>query len=261
MGIVAGTALAIALAFLFSVNQGLQTPESAQCYRGKLYISNIGGLPPDKKDGDGFISLVSLDGKVLKRKLIKGLNAPKGICFCDGKLFVADIDQVVVAEPETGRVIKKVEVPGAKFLNDTACHKGKVFVSDTQTNSIYTVDSKSYRVKLFLRSSKLQGPNGLAFKDGKLLVASWGGGKLLEVDGEVRVLASGFENLDGVAVTEDGTVLFSDFSKGKIYAYKNGKVYPLPRDFTSPADIGYCNGKLFVPEFLMNDVKVLRVKR
>jgi outer membrane protein assembly factor BamB len=211
MGIVTGTAVVLALAFLFSVNQGLQTPESAQCYKGKLFVSNIGGLPPERKDGDGFISLISLDGKVLKRKLVKGLNAPKGICFCDGKLFVADIDELVVAEPDTGKVIKKIKVPGAKFLNDTACKDGKVFVSDTQTNSIYTVDSKNYRVKLFLKSHKLQGPNGLAFKDGKLLVASWGGGKLLEVDGEIKVLASGFENLDGVVVTEDGTIFFSDF--------------------------------------------------
>lgn len=264
MGIVTGiTATAVAiLVFLFSVSQGLKTPESAQCYRGKVYVSNIGNLPPDAKDGDGYIALISSDGRVINDRFITGLNAPKGITFCKGKLFVADIDRVVVADPETGKVLKVVPVKGARFLNDTACYRGKVFVSDTQTNSIYTVDASNYAVKLYLKSHKLEGPNGLAFtRDGKLIVASWGGGKLLEVDGGVKLLASGFENLDGVVVADDGTVFFSDFSAGKIYAYKAGKVFTVAQGLTSPADIGYCHGELLIPEFLMNDVKVMKVRK
>ncbi|RKQ61797.1 hypothetical protein C7457_1244 [Thermovibrio guaymasensis] len=263
MGIVAGlTATAVAvLVFLFSINQGFKTPESAQCYKGKVYVSNVGNLPPDAKDGDGYIALVSKDGKILNDKFITGLNAPKGITFCSGKLFITDIDRVVVADPERGRILKGVPIKGAKFLNDAACYRGKVFVSDTQTNSIYTVDSENYSVKLYIKSHKLEGPNGLAFtKDGKLIVASWGGGKLIEVDGGIKVLASGFENLDGVAISKDGTIFFSDFSAGKIYAYKDGRVFTVAQGLTSPADIGYCRGELLVPEFLMNDVKVMKVK-
>ncbi len=264
MGIVIGTsALVAVLTFLFSINQGLKTPESAQCYKGKIYISNIGNLPPNKKDGDGYISLLNLKGKILKTKFIKGLNAPKGIAFCNGKLFVSDIDTVVVADPQTGEIIKEIPIKGSKFLNDVACYKGKVFVSDTTTNSIYQIDADNYSQKLFIKSPQLEGPNGIAFtKDGKMLVVSWGGGKLLEVDGGVKVLASGFENLDGVVVLPNGKVLFSDFSAGKIYSYFNGKVKLVAKGFTSPADIGYCKetGELLVPEFLMNDVKVLKVK-
>ena len=144
MGITAGiTAFMAAVAFLFSINYGLKTPESAQVYRGKLYISNIGNLPPDKKDGDGYVSLADLKGKIIKTRFITGLNAPKGITFCDGKLFVADIDRVVAADPVTGRVLKVVNIPGAKFLNDTAAYDGKVYVSDTQTNTIYQLDAKT----------------------------------------------------------------------------------------------------------------------
>ncbi|MEO2064920.1 MAG: ATP/GTP-binding protein, partial [Desulfurobacteriaceae bacterium] len=130
MGIVAGiTATAVAvLVFLFSINQGFKTPESAQCYEGKVYVSNVGNLPPDAKDGDGYIALVSKDGKILNDKFITGLNAPKGITFCSGKLFVTDIDRVVVADPERGRILKEVPIKGAKFLNDATCYRGKVFV-------------------------------------------------------------------------------------------------------------------------------------
>ncbi len=263
MGIVAGvTALFAAVVFLFNINQGLKTPESAQEFNGKLYISNIGGLPPDRKDGDGYITLADLNGKILKDKLITGLNAPKGITFCRGKLFVADIDRVVVADPETGKVLRVINVPGAKFLNDTASYKGKVYVSDTQTNTIYQVDADNCSVKVYVKSPKLQGPNGIAFiPGGKMIVVSWGGGKVLEVDGGIKTLASGFENLDGVVVAEDGTIIFSDFSAGKIYALKNGKVSLVAKNLISPADIGYYRGKLFVPEFMMNDVKVLEIKR
>jgi len=263
MGIVAGvTALFAAVVFLFNINQGLKTPESAQVFNGKLYISNIGNLPPDRKDGDGYITLADLNGKILKDRFITGLNAPKGITFCNGKLFVADIDRVVVADPETGKVLKVINVPGAKFLNDTASRSGKVYISDTQTNTIYQIDADNYSVKVYVKSPKLQGPNGIAFTpNGKMIVVSWGGGKVLEVDGGIKTLASGFENLDGVVVTGDGTVIFSDFSAGKIYALKNGKVSLVAKNLISPADIGYYSGKLFVPEFMMNDVKVLEIKR
>ncbi|RUM88395.1 MAG: ATP/GTP-binding protein [Thermovibrio sp.] len=265
MGIVAGiSATLVFFTVLFNLSQGLKTPESAQFYRGHLYVSNIGNLPPDKKDGDGYISLADLNGKVEKVKFIKGLNAPKGITFYNGKLFVADIDRVVVADAKTGKILKVIEIPGAKFLNDTCSFRGKVYVSDTQTNVIYVIDGDTYRVGKFLQSQELQGPNGIAFTpDGKMVVVSWGGGKVLEVgkNGEIKTLASGFENLDGVVVTENGDIIFSDFSAGKVYSLKNGKVKTLISNLISPADIGYYKGKLFIPEFMMNRVKVVELRR
>jgi DNA-binding beta-propeller fold protein YncE len=257
------TALALSLPIIFGINSKLITPESSQCYKGKLYVSNIGGLPPDKKDGDGYILLADLKGNVIKRRLITGLNAPKGITFAKGKLFVADIDTIVVADPETGKILKKIPIPGAKFLNDIAFDgRRTVYVTDTQTNSIYAMDTENFKVSLYLKDSRLQGPNGIAFlPNGKILIASWGGGKLLLLEGKnVKVVASGFENLDGVVALDDGTILFSDFSAGKVYELKDGKLKEIYKGF-SPADIGYCNGILFVPEFMMNSVKAVRVKR
>ena len=266
MGIVAGVFAVITLAFLFNINQGLKTPESSQCYNGKLYISNIGNTPPDKKDGDGYIALADLEGNIIKKKFISGLNAPKGITFADGKLFVADIDTVVVADPQTGKILKRIRIPQARFLNDTAYDgKGYVYVSDTQTNTIYRIDVKNYKVSAFLKSPELQGPNGIAFtKTGEMIVVSWGGGKLIKVENsKLKTIASGFDSLDGVVILDDGSIVFSDFSAGKIYKLKNGKIEELSSNLvlTSPADIGYCNGKLFIPEFLLNDVKVFKLER
>ncbi|RUM42877.1 MAG: ATP/GTP-binding protein [Desulfurobacterium sp.] len=263
IGTISAVAVTLIAPVIFGIGSSISTPESSQCYKGKLYVSNIGGLPPDKKDGDGYILLADLKGKVVKPKFITGLNAPKGITFVKGKLFVADIDTVVVADAQTGKIERKIPIPDAKFLNDIAFDgKKTVYVTDTQTNSIYAIDTESFKVSLFLRDYRLQGPNGIdVLPDGKLLVASWGGGKLLLVDGkEVKVLASGFENLDGVVALKDGTVLFSDFAAGRVYRLKDGKVREVYKGF-SPADIGYCNGILFVPEFMMNSVKAVRLKK
>jgi DNA-binding beta-propeller fold protein YncE len=233
MGVVSGiVAAAMLLPILFGINRGLNTPESAQCYQGKLYISNIGKGPPHSKDGDGYITLADLKGNIVKTKFITGLNAPKGIAFAGNKLFVTDIDTVVVANAKTGKVLKKIPVPGAKFLNDAA-YDGKrtIYVTDTQTNSIYAIDTQKLTVSLYMKDSRLQGPNGIAFfPDGRMLIASWGGGKLFLFDGkELKVIASGFETLDGVVVLKDGTIAFSDFSTGKVYELKDGKVKEIYR--------------------------------
>ncbi|ADY74126.1 NHL repeat containing protein [Desulfurobacterium thermolithotrophum DSM 11699] len=263
MGITAGIVAAFTLILLFNLNQGLKYPESSQCYKGKLYISNIGNPLPDKKDGNGYITLADLKGNILKRELISGLNAPKGISFADGKLFVADIDTVVVANPQNGKILKKIKIPQARFLYDTAYDgKGHVYVSDTQTNTIYRIDTKTYKVSLFIKSSELQGPKGIAFtRSGKMIVASWGGGKIIQIEhNKFKTLTTGLVNPNGVIVLDDNTILISDFSAGAIYKLKNGRIERLTLS-SAPADIGYCKDKLFIPEPFLNNVKVFELKR
>ena len=68
-------------AIVWEVAEGIQTPESV-CYDPTskvLFVSNIGTGGPTGKDGDGFISQLGLDGKVLALKWVTGLDAPKGM--------------------------------------------------------------------------------------------------------------------------------------------------------------------------------------
>ena len=60
--------------------EGLHNPESAvyDPVLNHLYVSNVDGSPIDK-DRNGFISIVSLDGKIINKKcynLIKNRNFP-----------------------------------------------------------------------------------------------------------------------------------------------------------------------------------------
>ena len=66
----------------------LAHPESVISDGKFLYVTNIGNaLDPGAKDGDGFISKLSLDGKVIVHKLNDTkLNAPKGTAIIRGML-------------------------------------------------------------------------------------------------------------------------------------------------------------------------------
>src|SRR5689334_2244123 len=71
-------------------------PESLNSDGKFLYVSNIGNGGPTGKDGDGYISKLTPDGKLISRTFFGGkLNAPKGSAIIRGVIYVADIDQII----------------------------------------------------------------------------------------------------------------------------------------------------------------------
>ena len=77
------------------VVDGLNEPESVVFDKknSAIYISNING-DPLKLDKNGYISKISVDGQILEKKWIKGLDAPKGMTIFNDHLFVADINKI-----------------------------------------------------------------------------------------------------------------------------------------------------------------------
>src|SRR5258705_13685782 len=65
-----------------------------------LYVGSFGGteLKPGEKDNNGYISKVSLDGKMLEERFLPAagvtMNKPKGIWVAGSRLWVTDIDGV-----------------------------------------------------------------------------------------------------------------------------------------------------------------------
>ena len=102
---------------------GLKTPESALAVpaEGFAYVSNVAGKPTDK-DGNGFISKVSLaDGKIIALEWAKGMDAPKGLALAGGKLYASDIDKLVEIDPaRRARSRRSMTRQGQQFLNDVA---------------------------------------------------------------------------------------------------------------------------------------------
>lgn len=129
----------------WTISEGIQTPESVYFDKssGFLFVSQIGAGGGMAKDGDGWISKLSTDGKVIENKWVTGFNAPKGLRSHDRTLWVADIDRIVAIDIEKAAIIKEVSVPGARFLNDIACDaEGTVYVSDLLTRKIHKYQRK-----------------------------------------------------------------------------------------------------------------------
>ena len=202
-----------------------------------LYVSNMQD-DPFKKDKNGFISKVDLDGNILKLKWVKGLNAPKGLAISKGKLYVGDVDQLVEIDIKKSKVSKKYDAIGAALLNDVAADtKGNIYVSDTFTDTIYRLNTFGQLTK-WLYSPKLQAPNGLHYEKGQLIVGSWGhptdGWSAAEVGHlktislktkKIKSLGSGkaVGNLDGVESDGKGAYYVADWVGGKLlHIQRNG---------------------------------------
>ena len=124
---------------------GFKAPESVllDSQRNVLYVSNVAG-EANAKDGVGFISKVSPDGKMIEAEWVKGLNAPKGLVMNGDKLYVSDVDQLVEIDVTKGQVTNSWKAEGSKFLNDTAVNStGRVYVSDMLADSIYVLENGS----------------------------------------------------------------------------------------------------------------------
>ena len=202
-----------------------------------LYVSNMQD-DPFKKDNNGFISKVDLDGNIIKLKWVKGLNAPKGLAISKGKLYVGDVDQLVEIDIAKGKITKKYDAFGAVLLNDVAVDtKGNIYVSDTFTDTIYRLNTFGQLTK-WLYSPKLQAPNGLHYEKGQLIVGSWGhptdGWAAAEVGHlktislktkKIKSLGSGkaVGNLDGVESDGKGGFYVADWVGGKLlHIQRNG---------------------------------------
>lgn len=193
--------------------EGLANPESAVLSSDGafLYVTNVNG-EGDAKDGNGFISKVSTDGKLLEREWVKGLNGPKGIALVGSRLHVADIDQLVTVDAETGAIVSRTPLTGAKFLNDTAiAPDGSVRVADSQGSRIYSVTAGA--AEIWLEDKLLEAINGLMFEPGRLIVTTMAG-RLLAIDNETKaitVLAEGLGDADGIANLGAGRYLVSEW--------------------------------------------------
>lgn len=241
--------------YLWQVNDQVANPESVYYdpESKMLFVSNISG-EGTTKDGIGYIQKLSPSGKMIRSHWVKGLNAPKGMRSHLGKLWVTDIDVVLTIDIQSGKILQRIEIPKAQFLNDIAIDSdGSVYVTDTIARVIYKINGKNFEV--FLEGDITESPNGLLIKNGKLIVAAWGlaekdwsakaPGNLYSLDLKTKektlITKKPLGNLDGLEISKDGNYIVSDWMKGIIYLVSpKGAVQELPmKPEQGTADIGY----------------------
>jgi len=253
----------IKLEKLWEAKEQLPVPESVVYVAEKkeLYVSLIDG-EGNVKDGKGGVAILNLDGSVKNATWITGLNAPKGMAIYKGKLYVADITAVVCIDLSNGKIIEKIEVPNAVFLNDIALDKkGVVYVSDTRTNKIHRIANAQSTVYL----ENVMAANGLKFVKDDLYALA--GPELIKFDKNKNktVIASGFEKSgDGLEPLPNGDFLVTCWAGIIYHVRKDGTKDKLldVQGKMNTADIGFDpkTNTLWVPTFNANSVVAYQLK-
>ena len=226
------------------VLSGFNEPESIiPDGSGGYFVSNVNGQGRDK-DGNGYISRISSDGKMVTQQWADGLDAPKGMALWKGTLYVTDIDRLVMIDSKSGDIINSITVPEASFFNDVAASDKGVFVSDSGKALIRRVDGDT--LPIWLEDIQLNRINGLLPQDGGMLVTTMAEGDLLSIDWSdksITALATGMINADGLGKRPDGSFLVSSYP-GQIWHAQTGQPPRKLLDTSGEAGINH-NDTLF----------------
>jgi sugar lactone lactonase YvrE len=253
------------VSFLWETDKVLKIPESVfyNAQDNMLYVSNINGKS-NAKDGNGFISKISLNGKIKELKWAEGMNAPKGMGKSGDFLYVTDVDKVHKISFQTGEIVKSFKVDEAKFLNDIDVHQsGDIYVSDMQTSKIYRIKDNS--INLWLSDKQLNRTNGLYATDSHLFIGM--ADQIIRVNYDDKKITSYIKDtggVDGLELFSGESFLFSDW-QGRVYSASPDNSITKLIDTRSAnknaADIEFIKGKniLLVPTFMANSVSAYKI--
>jgi len=263
-------------------NVGFATPESVEYYAAEdvYLVTNINGSPLEA-DGNGFISKISPDGKVIDLKWIDGtasgtnLNAPKGAAINRGILYVADLDEVHLFELPSGKQKASVKIKGSTFLNGiTPGDDNSVYVTDSGlkggeggfvpsgTDAVYQVTAAG-KYRAIVKDKDMGRPNGIISHDNGLVIVTFGSGEVYRMDkkgNRSSLPAPPNGALDGLLRIDDGSFLISSWGGSAIYRLAKDGAYSTVADgLDAPADLGFDSKRerVLVPLFKQNKVAIL----
>lgn len=260
---------------------GFRFPESVgyDAQAKVLYIGNFGSeLKPLEKDGKGYISRVSLDGKILEERWAPAhgetLHKPKGMWVRGDRLWTTDVDAVVIFDTKTKKS-KRVTIPGIQFANDPAILGDTLYVSDNRGDALYSVtpaDFLNSEPKVAqVWSGKNINPNGIyPAKDGSLLLVGFKSDKepkgiyAMKPGQDPKALSQDLGRLDGVYELDDGSLLVTDWNTGSLFQWSaKGGMTPLAKDFKGPADFAAwpnAGGVMVaVPDLVKSEVRFIQL--
>lgn len=255
---------------LWETEKVLKVPESVlhDPERNVLYISSINGQPLEK-NGKGFLSKLTLDGKLEELRWVTGLNAPKGSAIYQGKLYVSDIDRLVVINIENGEIETSYPAQGAIFLNDVTVDKdGTIYVSDSSEKNSIIYKLSEGKLAVWIKSANISQPNGLYAERDRLLAGSFGKGALTAVnfaDKNIETITTTGFGIDGLVPDDQGNYFLSDWQGHTYVLTASGDLKELldtTEDKINAADIEYIPERkmLLIPTFFDNRVMAYQVE-
>jgi glucose/arabinose dehydrogenase len=219
------------------------------------FVSNVDGAAA-AKDGNGFISRVAPDGKVLDRNFIDGLNAPKGMAIRGLELWIADIDALRAFDRVTGAEIANVDLRpyGAVYLDSVAIGPDDaVYATDTdvrirgEKERVRQGDGRIFRVasdnaiEVAFAGEELRSPSGIAWDGTRFLIAQAYGNEVLAWTrgSGTKAVLRGPGAYDGIVVLPNGAVIVSSHYDDSLHVGRAGLLRPLFARKPSPRGIGF----------------------
>ncbi len=253
---------------LWQTDTLLRTSES-QLYHpetNSIYVSSIGNVPPDSKDGDGTIAKIDTEGKIIEQTWAKGLSAPKGLGYFGDYLYVTDITDVVKINISTGEIEKKYPVEEAVFLNDLDVDSnGDVYFTDSGSDKVYVL--KNDTVSVFAQIPDVN-PNGVLVEKDRVLALAYNAKGLIAIDKatkEQTYLAKDIPNGDGIVAIDAGYILSA--WNGEVFFVANTenaqavKILDTQEEKLNTADIASIPEQniLLIPTFFGNTVVAYKI--
>lgn len=249
----------------WSTDKVLDVPESVKYdkQRDLIYVANISGKPSEK-DGTGFISKLSMDGEIINKKWITGIDAPKGMGVYDSMLYVSNITQLVIINIDKEEIVQKIDIPETAFLNDIDIDQnGNVYISDSGTGKIYKFANGKY--KLWINDTILKGTNGLYVEENNLLIGTKNGVfKANLQSAELQQFINIKGSIDGLESDGEGNYIISDW-RGNVHRIGENidkkLLFSTVKDTINAADIDFIKNQnlLLVPTFFDNRVMMYEV--
>ena len=226
-------------------------------------VSNIVG-DPAAHDGNGFVSRVSPDGRLLERRWIAGgvrgatLDAPKGLAIHGDTLAIADLGAVHLFDRRTGAPLGSIALPGLVMNDVLFAPDGALWITDTGPDRTTTPVDTTHDMDAVWRVGRdghpssvsrtltLDRPDGIAWDGASPIVATFGAHRLERVDaslpgGWTMLCPLPAGRVDGLRRLPDGTFVVTSWDAQAVWHLtldgREPHVVPLLGGVQSPAGV------------------------
>jgi hypothetical protein len=193
-----------------------------------VYVSNMNDNPREK-DGNGFISRLSTSGEILDLKWVEGMSSPKGLGIYEGKLYVSDVDEVIVIDIAAGEIVERIVIEEAKMINDISIDSQgigeRLLIASMGSEDFAAIDLATKEISILTEAINKGDGIAKVSVPGHFLVTDWFGQVfMIYPDGSKVILLDTREEEIGSAdidfIPEKNLLLVPTFAKHYVVAYK-----------------------------------------